>query len=257
MCRYAFKIMGLFRSQVNLLALALGPDTAELDLRAGLHTGQVTAGVLRGDRARFSLFGDTVNTTARMESTSNAGMIQLSKEAADELLRFDRELWIKPRADNVLAKGKGILDTFWLVAIDDEETTKRTDDAGDVFKPTPATLQLSTSNSESRLIKWNVKLLVGLMKRIVAFRQKVKSPGGKVSLQGVFELRKGHTYLEEVQEIIELPQHQIDAKAISEEDVVLPDCVLQELELLVSTIAQLYNNNPFHNFEVSCSLKFL
>ena len=30
----------------------------------GLHSGAVTAGVLRGDNARFQLFGDTVNTTA-------------------------------------------------------------------------------------------------------------------------------------------------------------------------------------------------
>ena len=44
------------------LELTLGPDTADLDVRMGLHSGPVTAGVLRGDRARFQLFGDSMNT---------------------------------------------------------------------------------------------------------------------------------------------------------------------------------------------------
>ena len=38
------------------MEVALGPDTGELGLRVGLHSGPVTAGVLRGERARFQLY---------------------------------------------------------------------------------------------------------------------------------------------------------------------------------------------------------
>lgn len=41
------------------LEVTLGPGTGDLQLRIGLHSGPVTAGVLRGERSRFQLFGDT------------------------------------------------------------------------------------------------------------------------------------------------------------------------------------------------------
>jgi hypothetical protein len=40
----------------------------DLAMRFGMHSGPITAGVLRGDKTRFQLFGDTMNVAARMES---------------------------------------------------------------------------------------------------------------------------------------------------------------------------------------------
>ena len=55
MLRFARDIMNRMKKTVKKLELTLGPDTGELDLRIGIHSGPVTAGVLRGERARFQL----------------------------------------------------------------------------------------------------------------------------------------------------------------------------------------------------------
>ena len=44
--------------KIQELAPTLGPETLQLSMRVGMHSGSVTAGVLRGQRARFQLFGD-------------------------------------------------------------------------------------------------------------------------------------------------------------------------------------------------------
>ena len=62
MARFSRECLDKFNELAKKLEITLGPDTGDLAMRVGLHSGPVTAGVLRGDKSRFQLFGDTVNT---------------------------------------------------------------------------------------------------------------------------------------------------------------------------------------------------
>ena len=106
MARFAWDCMVCMREITRDLETQLGPDTGELSMRFGLNSGPVTAGLLRGQQSRFQLFGDTVNTAARMESTGKSGKIQCSQSTAQALMRSGKDHWIVPREDIVSAKGK-------------------------------------------------------------------------------------------------------------------------------------------------------
>ncbi len=91
-----------------------GLDTAKLDMRFGIHSGATTAGILRGMKSRFELFGDTINTASRMESTGVGGKIQVSEETAELIRLHSKSQWLTKRDTKIVAKGKGELQTYWV-----------------------------------------------------------------------------------------------------------------------------------------------
>ena len=114
MARFAKDCVYRMNDLTKKLEITLGPDTGDLCMRVGLHSGPVTAGVLRGDRSRFQLFGDSMNTTARIESTGLPNKIHLSEETAKLLIDGGKSHWITNREDTVHAKGKAVLEVLGL-----------------------------------------------------------------------------------------------------------------------------------------------
>jgi len=83
----------------------------ELQLRIGISSGPVVAGVIGRRRFLYDLWGDTVNMASRMESHGAPGMIQITRSTY-ELLRDEYET--EPRG-LVPVKGKGEIETWQLV----------------------------------------------------------------------------------------------------------------------------------------------
>ncbi|CAJ1935112.1 unnamed protein product [Cylindrotheca closterium] len=284
-CKFARDCLKKMKEITLKLDVTLGPDTSGLRLRVGIHSGQVTAGVLRGERSRFQLFGDSMNTAARMESTGRASCIQISQTTADLLKEGGFDNMTIPRRQKTLVKGKGEMQTYWLRSTDskrfqrknsnqlmestisEEETVEdsfsSSEDVGDKDSDLFDMSGVEGMSKTERLVEWNVEVLSPLLQQIVATRG-----GSRKSIKPLqvveCNIRSGQTILEEFVPIIHLkrPDSDLNDRRQRYSSTDVGDDVKSELRRFLSNIAELYtDSNPFHNFEhashVTASVKKL
>jgi adenylate cyclase len=91
------------------------PAGRPLAVRIGIDTGPVVAGVIGTAKFSYDLWGDTVNTASRMETTGVPGCIQVTDRAYRRL----RDRYRFERRGSVQVKGKGELVTWFLVGRSD------------------------------------------------------------------------------------------------------------------------------------------
>jgi len=88
------------------------PNGEMRKIRAGAHTGDVCSGVVGSRMPQYTVFGDTVNTASRMESTGVPGRIQVSEATYDVLMDDSSFVW--EDRGSVDIKGKGKMKTYLL-----------------------------------------------------------------------------------------------------------------------------------------------
>lgn len=193
-----------------------------------------------------------------MESTSLQNQIQVSHTTALELQKARKAHWLKRRQDNVEAKGKGVMETYFLSMrkYQSEQALGAGHDASGEFNtelPVDAGVGQKHVLKQNRLIEWCVELLTHHLRRITARRQGLFLAQTATYSSLIYEKEEGKTCLDEVKETMTVQKYDTRSAnliaAVDHQKVEIKDAVVQQLREYVSIVAGAYCRNAFHNFE--------
>jgi hypothetical protein len=191
-----------------------------------------------------------------MESTGVPGKIHVSEETARLIKAAGKGHWVTARGETVSAKGKGVLATYFVSISTSNKKTSRSSEASSRNEgDSSASQELSNSSSSqnmktllcdktTRLIEWNVDILLRLLKEIAAHRQALEELAGNTSatFDPPCEAKSSKRAFHEVQEIIALPEFnpEVIRKELTPADVELDESVATQLRNYVTNIAVMY-----------------
>lgn len=89
------------------------------ELRLGIHTGEVVAGVIGKKKFAYDIWGDTVNTASRMESSGSTGKLNISEDT----YQFIKEYFDCTYRGKIMAKNKGEIAMYYVDGIKPELST--------------------------------------------------------------------------------------------------------------------------------------
>lgn len=87
------------------------------EMRVGIHTGSAVAGIVGVKKFQYDIWGDTVNTAARMESSGEVGQVNIS-ESTYQVIKDNPKFRFTPRG-KIEAKHKGAIEMYFVDYSDD------------------------------------------------------------------------------------------------------------------------------------------
>ena len=107
---HAIRCVRAGKKMIHFLNERNEANAIKWNVRIGIHSGPISAGVIGKKKFAYDIFGDAINTASRIESNGEAGRINVSAYTYDLI----KETFPAEYRGKVNAKGKGELDMYFL-----------------------------------------------------------------------------------------------------------------------------------------------